>query len=134
MHDLKQQCVASAVKHSDLVTIGWAYGTSDAYLALAMLKSAGIPVHLESLHYLNANWPFAHAFGGIAIEVPGSEAPDAWEVLAGFRGNTARRWRRWQWLVLAAVVFLWIGVPPPSNGSIASARWLPTCSAAPQPA
>lgn len=122
------------MKNSDLVTIGWAYGTLDAYLAFSMLKSAGIPVHLESLHYLNANWPFAHALGGIAVEVPGSEAPDAWEILASFRGNTTRRWRRWHWLFLAAAIFLWIGVPPPPSGYVASARWQTVRSAAPQPA
>ena len=112
------------MKQSELVTIGWAYGTSDAYLARSMLTSAGIPVYTESLHILNANWPWSQAFGGIAIQVPGSEAIDAWEVLSDFAGNSARRWRRWHWLVFAAIVFLWMGLPPPSNGYTPSARWV----------
>ncbi len=121
------------MKPSELVTIGWAYGTSDAYLAISMLQSAGIPAFTQTLHHLNANWSLSHALGGIAIQVPGPEAPDAWELLAGFRGNTARRWRRWHWLGFAVVVTLWLPVPPPSNGYTPAARWLPARSAAPIP-
>lgn len=121
------------MKNSELVTIGWAYGASDAYLAVSMLRSAGIPVYPESLHYLNMNWPLSHAFGGIAIQVPGSEAPEAWEILAGFEGNTARRWRRLHWLAVAVIVFLLMGLPPPSNGYTPAARWLQARSSALQP-
>ncbi len=79
------------MKQSELVTIGWAHGTFDAYLAMSMLISAGIPVHTQPLHTLNANWTLSQAFGGIAIQVPPSEAADAWDILADFKGNTGRR-------------------------------------------
>jgi hypothetical protein len=113
------------VKPSELVTIGWAHGTFDAYLAMSMLMSAGIPVHAQPLHTLNANWTLSQAFGGIAIQVPGTGAAEAWEILSGFNGNSDRRWRRWSYLVFAVLVLFLANLPPPANGYTPSTRWRP---------
>ena len=49
------------MKKDELVTTGWAHGTFDAYLAMSMLMSAGIPVHAQPLHTQNANWTLSQA-------------------------------------------------------------------------
>jgi len=82
---------------------------------MAMLRTAGIPVFAQSLHFLSVGWDHSHALGGIAIMVPASDADDASDILAGFRG-TSSRWRGLYYLLLAVVIFLWVGVPPPSSG------------------
>ena len=111
------------MKKDELVTTGWAHGTFDAYLAMSMLMSAGIPVHAQPLHTQNANWTLSQAFGGIAIQVPGSEAAEAREVLSDFKGNSGRRWRRWNYLVFAVLVLFLANLPPPANGYTPSSHW-----------
>lgn len=115
-------------KDPDLVTVGWAYSTTDAGLAMAMLRTGGIPVFAQSLHFLSVAWNHSQALGGIAIMVPAAEAGTAADMLAGFQG-TSSRWRGLYYLLLAVVVFLWVGVPPPSNGFTPAVRPAPTAQA-----
>lgn len=110
-----------AVKSSDLVTVGWAYGQPDASLAMAMLRSAGIPVYVQSYYTLSVAWHWTQAFGGMAVQVPASQAAAAAEILADFQG-TSSRWRKLHYLFLALIVFFWIGLPPPSNGFCVNGR------------
>ena len=88
---------------------------------MAMLRTAGIPVFAQSLHFLSVAWHRSQALGGIAIMVPASEAGTAANILGGFQG-TSSRWRGLYYILLAVVVALWVAVPPPSNGFSAAAR------------
>ena len=108
------------MRSSDLVTVGWAYGQPDSALAMAMLRSAGIPVYIQSYYTLSVAWHWTQAFGGMAVQVPASEGAAAAEILAGFQG-TSSRWRKLLYLLFAITVLLWVSVPPPPNGF--SAAW-----------
>ena len=88
---------------------------------MAMLRTAGIPVFAQSLHFLSVAWHRAQALDGIAIMVPASEAGNAADILSGFRG-TSSRWRGLYYLLLAVVLALWVAVPPPSNGFCPATR------------
>lgn len=36
-----------------------------AHIAAGRVEAEGIPVHLDSIHHVSANWLIAHAVGGI---------------------------------------------------------------------
>jgi len=106
------------VREGNLVTVGWAYGQAEAGLAMALLGSAGIRVFADTWYLASMNWTLTHAFGGIALQVPASEAKEAAAILAEF--PIARRPRPWSRRLLGGAVmlavFLTLGFPPPPYG------------------
>lgn len=111
------------MKHSDLVTVGWAYGQADLALAAALLGSAGIRAFPHSWYMASVDWAKTHALGGIALQVPAEQAADALTLLD--ENPITRRPRSWLWRLLAAAVsvavLVLIAIPPPSTGFFAAA-------------
>jgi hypothetical protein len=103
-------------EHPGLVTVGWAYGMPEAAMARALLESHGIMVFAQSWYTLTVHWHLSHAFGGIALCVPGSQRDAALEILADF--VPARRKRGLWRLLVAVLVWVWLGFPPPPTGFI----------------
>ena len=118
-------------EHSELTTVGRAYGVSEAALAAALLDAHGIEVFLDSWHTVSVQWYWAHALGGIELRVPASQAGPALEILADFQ-TTSRCKNRLLRLIIVSIVFFWVGFPPPPSGFfVAAVRQVPPRASTP---
>jgi hypothetical protein len=116
------------VKDSELITVGRAYGQSEAALALAMLNASDIMVFAPSWYTASMAWHWTFAVGGIELRVPASQADHATEVLAGFQVAPCPKSasRRLLVALVGLIVLLWVGFsPPPSGFSVAALRPVP---------
>ena len=119
---------------SELVTVGWAHGVSEAALVSALLGSSGIRVFPHTWYMASVRWDWTHALGGIELKVPASQAADAKALL-----NVCpilRRRRHWLWRLLVAIVAIGVlylvNIPPPASGFFAASR-RPVASPAAEP-
>lgn len=101
------------MSNPSLVTVGRAYGGSVAALAIAMLESSGIRVFPHPWHTLSVSWNWAHALGGLELQVPASQAQQAAAILADFQ-VTRRPKNKLLFLLFSIVVWAWLAVPPPA--------------------
>ncbi|MEO9337387.1 hypothetical protein ABFT80_08130 [Mesorhizobium sp. SB112] len=106
-----------APDRSDLVTVGRAYGQMEAGLAFSLLDSAAIPVVAQTRQTASVAWNYMFGLGGIAILVPRSDSEAALALLSDFKPMRPRPgvWR----LLLAVIIYLFFGVPPPPSGYFA---------------
>lgn len=107
------------MRSPNLITVGYAYGMPEAAMASALLESAGIMVFRHPWHTVCNVWDKAHAFGGIEIQVPASQAQDAAALLADFQLIARPRQRLFRLLVCIAATLM-IAVPPPASGFYAA--------------
>ena len=103
------------MKTPNLTTVGYAYGMAEAAMASGLLESAGIMVFRHPWHTVCVSWSKTHAFGGIEIQVPASQAEEAAAVLADFQPIARPRKRLIRLLICIAATLL-IAVPPPASG------------------
>ena len=104
-----------------LVTVGRAYGLSEAAVAVTMLESSGIRVFAHPWHTVTLLWHKTHALGGIELQVCASHVEQAAAVLAEFQ-MTPRPKNRLLLLVVGIFVLIAIGAPPPASGFFAAVR------------
>lgn len=100
---------------SDFRTVGWAFGMTDAALAISMLESAGIYVLPHSHHHASVALHHVTALGGIELRVPASTADDAIALLSEVRFSNARS-KRWLVVLAGLMVLFWVGIPAPPAG------------------
>ena len=55
---------------------------AEAHVALSRLESAGIQAAVRDEFTVTFNWLYSDAVGGVKLEVPDDDAPDAREILA----------------------------------------------------
>ncbi|TQV70635.1 hypothetical protein [Denitrobaculum tricleocarpae] len=108
------------MRRPNLTTVGYAYGVPEAAMAAALLESAGILVTRHPWHTVCVTWSKTHAFGGIEIQVPASQAEQAATILADFQPIARPRKRLFRLLVCIAAT-LFIAVPPAASGFFAVA-------------
>ncbi len=118
------------MQNSEMITVGRAYGTSEAALAMSMLEAYGIKVLPPSWYHMSVNWHLTHALGGIELRVPASQAGDALEILAGFQ-VTSRPKSLLVGLFFVVVLVFANFPPPPSGFFVAALRRVPPRTSAP---
>ncbi len=102
----------------DFATVGWAYGMSEAALAVSVLEAAGVQVLPHTRHMASIAWHQTHALGGIELRVPASQAALASDVLASLQSDKPRR-KSVASAILALVILAIVGIPPPASGFFA---------------
>jgi len=63
-------------------TVGWYYHPIEAEIARGLLESEGLTPFLHSKHHAWANWLQCIALGGIRLQVPYWEVPQAQDILS----------------------------------------------------
>lgn len=122
------------MQNSEMITVGRAYGTAEAALAMSMLEAYGIKVLPPSWYHMSVNWHLTHALGGIELRVPAAQTGDALEILAGFQVTSRPKslLRRLFVASIALIVLVLTNFPPPPSGFfVAALRRVPPRSSAP---
>ncbi len=120
-----------AAPGNDLVTVGRAYGPLEWTLAVSMLRAAGLQIGTRGDAIASVSWDKMIAWGGVALQVPASQASDAAGLLTAF--YPVRKRRGVERLLIAVAVFLLFQVPPPPSGFY-PVRAAVTRQSAPDPA
>lgn len=97
------------------ITVGRAYGASEAAIVIGLLKGAGIEVFSVGWNVNVAGWHLAHAMGGTHLRVKTEDADAASTLLDAYGPVASARYGPWPF-IFAMLVFLWAGLPPPPSG------------------
>ena len=77
---------------TQFMTVAHVYGVAEAMIVIAKLRSAGIFVSPLCLRTTSTAWQWAHALGGVEIQVMKPEATAASEILAEIEDCAGARW------------------------------------------
>lgn len=66
---------------TDFVTVGVYQDIANAHIALGRLEAEGIPAILKDAHFVQTDWLYAIALGGIKLQVEASLESNARRVL-----------------------------------------------------
>jgi hypothetical protein len=74
-----------------LVTVGRYFDPWEAQILRARLESEGIPASVAGDHHVVANWPWAIALGGVALQVPDEFLDAAQEIVQAYHDGSLER-------------------------------------------